>query len=261
MAIVTLITDYGTRDYYVGAVKGVILGIAPDVRVVDVTHDIEPHNILHGAFILRHIWPWYPPGTIHVVVVDPGVGSDRRIILGRYAGRYAVAPDNGLITLVHRDIPAEAVHVVENRRYFMPEPAATFHGRDIMAPVAAHLARGVKPVEFGGATDRLEVLPVAHRAEATRRGLSGRVLYRDRFGTLVTNVGQDQLVGPQGSQRQWEVLVNGTSIGQVRSTFADVPSGDAVAVIGSTGLLEIAVNQGSAAERFGPPESVRVEVR
>lgn len=261
MAILTLITDYGTCDYYVGAVKGVILGIAPDVRVVDITHDIEPHNVLHGAFILRHIWPWYPPGTIHVVVVDPGVGSDRRIILGQYAGRYAVAPDNGLITLVHRDIPVEAVHVVENRRYFLPEPAATFHGRDIMAPVAAHLARGVKPAEFGEATDRLEVLPVAHRAEATPRGLSGIVLYRDRFGTLVTNVGQDQLAGTQGPQRQWEVLVNGTSIGRVRSTFADVPSGHTVAIIGSTGLLEIAVNQGSAAERFGPPESVRVEVR
>ncbi len=261
MPIVTLITDFGTRDYYVAALKGVILGIAPDVRLVDLTHEVEPHNILHGAFILRHVWPWYPAGTIHLAIVDPGVGSERRIILAEYAGRYVIAPDNGLVTLLHREMPAEAMFVVENRRYFRAELSATFQGRDIMAPVAAHLAGGVSPKEVGRVTDGPEMLPVADRAQSSDRGLTGQVLYVDRFGTLVTNVRAEQLEEPRGSSRGWEVFVNDTSVGPIRSTFADVSQGDPVALVGSCGLLEIAVNQGRAVDRFGPPDSATIEVR
>lgn len=261
MPIITLITDYGMRDYYVGALKGVLLRIAPDTHVVDVTHEVESHNILHAAFVLRQIWPWYPPGTIHLAVVDPGVGSERRIILAQYAGRYVVAPDNGLVTLVHRDEAVEATYAVENRRYFLSEVSATFHGRDIMAPVAAHLANGVKPWEFGPVIDRLELLPVADRAEVTNQGIRGSVLYVDRFGTLVTNIRQEQLMETGGRNPASEVLVNGTPIGPVRSTFCEVAKGEPVALIGSCGLLEVAVNQGRAIERFGPLEAVRVDVR
>ncbi len=113
--IITLTTDFGTRDHYVAAMKGVILSIAPEARIVDVTHEIEPHAVLQGAFVLRQVWSWFPPGTVHVGVVDPGVGSARRIILGRFAGRYLIAPDNGLATFVHRETPADAIHVVESR--------------------------------------------------------------------------------------------------------------------------------------------------
>jgi S-adenosylmethionine hydrolase len=261
MPVITLTTDYGTRDSYIGELKGVILSLASSVQMVDITHDIEPHNVLHGAFILRRIWPWYPRGTIHVAVVDPGVGSDRRIIIGQYAGQYLVAPDNGLVTLVHRETPAEAMYVVENRRYFMPQLSSTFHGRDIMAPVAAHLANGVSPKECGRATDHLEILPVAHRAESTADGLAGAVLYVDRFGTLVTNIDQEQVAGLGGSRRAAEVLVDGESIGPIRSAFCDVPEGSPVALIGSGGTLEVAINRGSAAERFGGNAVVRVQVR
>lgn len=260
MSIITLITDYGTRDHYVAALKGVILGVAPDVRIVDVTHEVEPHNVLHAAFVLRQIWPWYPPGTVHLAVVDPGVGSERRIVLGRYDGRCVVAPDNGLVTFVHRDRPAEAMHVVENRRYFLPEPSATFHGRDIMAPVAAHLANGVNPREFGPVTDRLEMLPISNRAETTTEGVRGRVLHVDHFGTLVTNILREQLEERGSPSRALEVRVNGKSIGPVRSTFADVCLGEAIALIGSCGLLEVAVNQGRAVELFGPPDTIRIDV-
>ncbi len=260
MPIITLITDYGTRDHYVGALKGVILGLAPDVRIVDVTHDVEPYNVLHAAFVLRQIWPWYPKGTVHLAVVDPGVGSERRIVLGRYDGRCVVAPDNGLVTLVHRDWPAEALHLVENRRFFLPEPSASFHGRDIMAPVAAHLANGVHPRELGPMTDRLEMLPISNRAEATTEGLRGCVLHVDHFGTLVTNILQEQLVERGGSSRALEVLVNGKSIGPVRSTFSAACLGEPIALVGSCGLLEIAVNQGRAVELFGPPDTIRIDV-
>jgi S-adenosylmethionine hydrolase len=260
MQLITLITDYGTRDQYVGALKGVILSIARSASIVDVTHDIEPYNVLHAAFVLRQIWPWYPRGTVHLAVVDPGVGSDRRIILGQYGGQFVIAPDNGLVTLVHREMQAEAVYVVEDRRHFLPHPSTTFHGRDIMAPVAARLANGVKPQKFGRATDHLEVLPVDHRAQIDGDMVRGTVLYVDRFGTLVTNIGDDQL--PRGERRVApEVVVNDENIGPLRSTFPDVAPGEPVALIGSSGMVEIAVNQGSAAERFGPVPAVRVEVR
>lgn len=261
MRIITLITDYGMRDHYVGALKGVILRIAPSVRIVDITHDIEPHNVLHGAFVLRQVCPWYPRGTIHLAVVDPGVGSDRRIILGQYDGQYVIAPDNGLVTLIHREMPAEAMYVVEDRRYFLPHLSTTFHGRDIMAPVAAHLANGLNPRKCGRTTDRLEILPVAHRGEVEGDVVRGSVLYVDRFGTLITNISADQLPVSRVRRCTFEVLVNEESIGPVRSAFCDVASGEPVALIGSSGMVEIAINRGRAVERFGPAPAVHVEVR
>jgi len=260
MRIVTLITDYGTGDYYVGVLKGVILSIAPEVGLVDVTHDIEPHSIMDAAFVLRQVWPCFPPGTIHLVVVDPGVGSPRRILLGRYADRFVVAPDNGLVTWLHRDYPTQAMYVIDDQRYFLPSVSATFDGRDIMAPVAAHLARGVNPQAFGPLTDRVEILPLAHRAEVVEHGLRGRVIYVDRFGNLVTNIHNEQLTST-GARRTWEVVVEGSSVGPVRRAFFEVPPGEPLAFIGSTGLLEVAVNQGSAAQRFGRINTIIVEQR
>jgi len=194
-------------------------------------------------------------------VVDPGVGSDRRIILGQYAGRFVVAPDNGLVTWVQREYAPEAMVVVEDRRFFLPQISSTFHGRDIIAPVAAHLANGVQPRAFGQVTDRLEILPIPHRAEATEGGLLGCVIYVDRFGNMVTNIREEQLRTPLGSQRSWEFVVNGTSIGPIRSAFCDVAVGTTLAMIGGSGFLEIAINQGSAAKRIASNEHVRVEVR
>ena len=261
MSIVTLTTDYGTRDHYVGAMKGVILGIAPKTTIIDITHDVKPHDIRHGAFVLWQSRRWFPRGTVHIVVVDPGVGSGRRILVGQYAGQYVVVPDNGLLTLLHRETPPEAMHVVENRRYFLPQPSATFHGRDIMAPVAAHLAKGVRISEFGPVTDRLEMLNVAHRAQWAGPTLSGSVLHVDGFGTLVTNIHSEQLTAPRIVRRALEVWVGMVNIGPIRSTFSDVPEGQPVALIGGAGLLEIAVNKGRAADAFGPVAQLSVEVR
>lgn len=261
MPIITLLTDYGLRDHYVGELKGVILTIAPQAQVVDISHDTEPFNVRQAAFVLQRIWARFPQGTVHCVVVDPGVGSDRRIILGQYAGRFVVAPDNGLVTWVHREYEAEAMFVVEDRRYFLPQISSTFHGRDILAPVAAHLANGVQPRAFGRVTDRLEMLPIPHRAAAADGGWLGSVIYVDRFGTMVTNIRVEQLRTPRGEVRSWDVLVNGISIGPVHSAFGDVATGSALAIIGGSGFLEVAVNQGSAAQRFAPLENVCVEVR
>ncbi|UCE61379.1 MAG: SAM-dependent chlorinase/fluorinase [Phycisphaerales bacterium] len=261
MCIVTLITDYGTRDYYVGALKGVILGIAPDVKIVDITHDIEPHNVVHGAFVLRQVWPWYPPRTIHVVVVDPGVGSDRRIIVGQYAGRLVVAPDNGIVTFLHHDLPAEGVYSVEDRRFTLPCVSETFHGRDVMAPVVGHLAAGVAMREFGPEVDAPELLDVEYLPRIEANVIHGSILHVDRFGTLVTNIRREQIEAVVGRGRTPEVLVNDVLLGPIHAAFCDVRPGESLAMIGSSGLLEIAVNQGNAVERFGHSGVISVVVR
>lgn len=260
MAIVTLTTDYGTRDYYAAALNGVIRAISAKAEIVTITHDVPPFAVLHGAFLLRQVWLWYPAGTVHLAVVDPGVGSNRRLIAGQYEGRYLLAPDNGLATLVHRDLKAEAMHVIDNPRFALPTISRTFHGRDILAPAAAHLANGVRLRELGPATDHIELLNIAHRAKSVGPGLVGQVLYVDRFGTLVTNVRGEQLGAPRILTRPWEVRVGTTTIGPVRASFHEVPPGELVALLGSSGALEIAVNQGSAVERLGTPWELEVRV-
>jgi S-adenosylmethionine hydrolase len=263
MALITLTTDFGTRDHYVGVMKGVIYSIAPQADVVDITHDIEAHNITHGALVLRSIWPWFPEGTIHVIVVDPGVGSERRVLLGRYKGRYVIAPDNGLITLVHRSLRLEEMRVVENQRYLLSQISSTFHGRDILAPVAAHLANGVKSEEFGRPTDHLAMLPATHSPDTLGRRIRGQVIYVDRFGSLVTNISRQDLAGlPLGKDGgAVEVFVNDVAAGPVRSFYEEVAIGEVIALLGSTDYLEIAVNQGRAIERFGPVQELKIEVR
>jgi len=273
MPIVALTTDFGTRDHYVGAIKGVIASLSPKSDIIDITHDIEPYNIMHGAFVLQSVWPYYPEGTIHLAVVDPGVGSQRRIIMGRYTGQYVIAPDNGLITLLHRKMRTEEMRVVDNRRYFLPSVSSTFQGRDIFAPVAAHLANGVKTHEFGKPTDRVEILDIPFRSETVGRRIMGRVLYVDRFGNLVTNINKQDLLALGVKEHDAEVLVNGESVGAIHMFFDEAPPGKPIAIVGSTENLEIAVNRGNAADRFTstakvptvkgkpPTDAIRVEVR
>jgi S-adenosylmethionine hydrolase len=258
--MITLTTDFGMRDHYVAAMKGVVYSLAPHVRVEDVCHEIRPHDVTHGAFVLRQIWPFFPVGTIHIAVVDPGVGSARGILIARYEGRLVIAPDNGLVTFLHRDLGVEALHMVENRRYFLPHISRTFHGRDIMAPVAAHLAMGVRLQEIGRQTDRLEILPTSHRAALEGNRLSGVGMFADRFGNIVTNVGADQIQDLVPRLGTPVVCVNGQEVGSLKSTFSDVPEGEPCALIGSADYLELVVNRGNAEARFGAAAKVRVDV-
>jgi len=244
MPIITLLTDYGLRDHYVGELKGVIFTIAPKAQIVDITHDIEPFNVRQAAFVLQRIWTRFPAGTVHLAVVDPGVGSDRRIILGQYAGRFVVAPDNGLVTWVHREYEAEAMFVVEDRRYFLPQISSTFHGRDIMAPVAAHLANGVPPRAFGRVTDRLEMLPIPHRATATEGGWLGSVIYVDRFGNAMTGLRASAV------RRDGRLVMGGRRVGHAR-VYSETLPGEIFWYENSLGLVEVAANAASAAATLG----------
>jgi S-adenosyl-L-methionine hydrolase (adenosine-forming) len=249
MAIVTLTSDFGTQDHYVACMKGAILRINPKATLVDVTHDIVPQGIVQAAFVLRQIWSWFPAGTVHVVVVDPGVGTGRRILVGRYTDRIVVAPDNGILTLVHRDGQFQELRVVENRQYFAGPLSTTCHGRDVLAPAAAHITNGVRLNEFGPLIDRLELLSLP----SPRRdglGLVGEVLYVDHFGNLITNISVADVNAVAGRCGRLTVRLGERVIGPIHATYGDVAVGEPVAMISSTVMLEIAVNRGNAAEAF-----------
>ncbi|HUU85974.1 MAG TPA: SAM-dependent chlorinase/fluorinase [Phycisphaerae bacterium] len=261
MPLITLLTDFGTRDQYVASLKGVILHIAPSATVVDVTHKIPPRDVIRAALMLRQIWPWYPPGTIHVAVVDPGVGSRRRILAGRYDGRFVVAPDNGLVSMLHRELRVEAMHVVENPRYMLGKVSPTFHGRDIMAPVAAHLASGVPIEKLGPPTDHLEILKFATPERMPDYSIVGEVLYADQFGNLVTNIARNHLLQTYQHRSGVEVYLDGVRIGPIRTSYHEVDSGKPLALIGSDNHLEIAVNCGHAGQTLSANRGSKVEVR
>jgi S-adenosylmethionine hydrolase len=259
--LVTLTTDYGTRDHYVGAMKGVIASIAPKTRVVDITHEIEPFDVAAAAFVLWQTMPWFPAGSVHVAVVDPGVGTSRPILVAKIQGRYVVAPDNGLLTWVSHEFQVEALHRVEDPRYCLPQVSATFHGRDIMAPVAAHLTLGLQPAAFGPPAHSFERLPVPCRAERSGDTLVGQVIYVDRFGNLITNIHAEQLRELSGTERRAQVWASDRPIGELRSTFAEALTGEPLVYVGSAGFVEIAINQGRAAAWIGADTAaVRVKI-
>lgn len=260
MAVITLTSDFGTEDHYVACMKGAILGISPKVTLVDITHDILAHGVIQAAFVLRQVWSWFPAGTIHVVVVDPGVGTARHILVGRYSDRIVIAPDNGIISLVHRDGQLQELRILENRQYFASSLSRTFHGRDIMAPVAGHMANGVRMADLGPLTDHLEILslPPVRRDSF---GLDGEVLYVDHFGNLITNISVADINNLASRRGKLSAHLGERPIGPIHTTYGDVPDGQPVALVGSTQMLEVAVNRGSASRHFaagvGTPVSLR----
>jgi len=238
--LVTLTTDFGTADGYAGAVRGIILATAPSVRIVDVTHDIPPQSIRDGAFALRNAAPHFPPGTVHLGVVDPGVGSDRRllVVVDHGGQRILVGPDNGLFSYLLDDARSFEAHTIEPTDF--PQASRTFHGRDILAPVAARIAAGADPLSFGRPLTQLVRLATYREPVGAR---DGRVLQADRFGNLITTlqpVGGDVVVE-----------VSGIRVRRSVKCYTELPEGEVGWYVGSLGLIEIAVRDGSAAERLG----------
>lgn len=248
MPILTLLTDFGTADYYVAAVKGVVLRLAPGATLVDVSHEVAPGDVEGAGWLLAAASRWYPEGTVHLAVVDPGVGGDRRILAARAGGAFFVAPDNGLLTAV-LDEGAE-VRSVERPDLFLPGPGATFHGRDRFAPVAAYLLRGEPLADLGPlVTDsvRLALPSPRHDGEPGRPGtvLTGRVAWIDRFGNLVTDLPSDWL-----GDRPCTVTVGDHSTDRRADHFTAIPKGEAAAIPGSLGTLELALNGDHLARRW-----------
>jgi len=262
--IIALLTDFGTRDHYVGALKGAILSVAPDAQVVDVLHEVAAHDVAGGAFALGAAYPAFPRGTVFVAVVDPGVGSSRRG-LAIEAGPYKfVGPDNGLLTEVLADHPAARVHALTNRRLWRVEVAPNFHARDVFGPVAAHLALGVGLEEVGPpVADALRLPPVPVHAVG-KDEWEGTIVQVDRFGNLICNVSAralDDILSATGADRSDVVISVAGVVAPLVRTYSDVPAGQPCALVGSSGRLEVAVCGGSAASILGAGRGARVRMR
>jgi len=256
--LITLTTDFGSDSPYVAQMKGVILSICRDAELVDVTHAIGPQNIREGAVVLSDVSSRFPPGTIHVAVIDPGVGTARRLVYAEIGLQRYLAPDNGLLgLLVRRELPRRVI-ALENAQFWLPQPSRTFHGRDILAPVAAHLAGGLDPAELGPPVDRLEMLECSlPRKDGSR--IVGEVLYVDSFGNLITNIGAGELAA-LGEPSRVTVECGGREIAGIVPTYGSALPGELLALLDSQGRLEIAVAHGSAARtllvRAGEPALV-----
>lgn len=246
MPIITLTTDFGLADSYVAAMKGVILSIAPQATVVDITHLIAPQNVREAAYVLATALPYFPPDTVHVAIVDPGVGSARRPLAAQVGSSYLVGPDNGVFSYaLPAGQPAVCVHL-NNPAYWLPRVSRTFHGRDIFSPVAAHLANGVPLAMLGAPIDDpmcFDIQPARRELDGT---LYGQIIHVDHFGNLVSNIPGDWLAG-----RLWSARIAGQPIAGPSLTYAAAAPGQLLALVSSDGTLEVALRDGSAAERLG----------
>lgn len=256
---IALLTDFGTRDHYVGTMKGVALGICPEATLVDVTHDVPPHDILAGAFELEACYRYFPAGTVFLVVVDPGVGSSRRGIALEVGDFRFVAPDNGVLSTVLSDATGRGVVELTERRYARPTVSRTFEGRDRFAPAAAWLARGIDLGALGrsaGDCVRLKI-PVPSVSDDA---VLGEVVHIDRFGNLITNIdraGFEKIV-ERGSI---DITIGDRPVGRFVDTYSDAGEGEVCALLGSSDHVEVALNTGSAAALLGIARGVPVEIR
>ena len=254
MGIITLTTDFGIRDPYVAMIKGVILGIDPSAAIVDLTHDVRPQDVVQAAFALHAAYRYFPPETVHVAVVDPGVGSKRWIVAMRVNQHLFLGPDNGILSMVAQESRADRAVRVENADLFLKPVSATFHGRDVFAPVAAHLSRGFPIHQLGPAVDAgsLVKLNLDGPKRSGENKLTGAIVAIDRFGNLITDIQRKHLrslVGDQAVESIVTIIGNHRITGLWR-TYCEVESQQPVVLVGSSGYLEISVNNGSAEKRF-----------
>jgi len=254
VSIITLTTDFGLADGYVGTMKGVILGIDPTATIVDISHEIAPQDVRAAAYTLYTTYPYFPQGTIHLVVVDPGVGSERRAIALRTPQATFVAPDNGVLSYVVADERVEEIVHLNNSRYRLSPMSRTFHGRDIFAPAAAHLARGIRLAELGQTLTEIITFPlpqrwakVSDRAPSPDGTIVGQIIHVDRFGNLITSIMSKDLVD-HPLLREVIITTKGQSIRGIASNYAEGMPGKLLALIGSSDHLEIAVSGGSASQ-------------
>lgn len=247
--IITLTTDFGLQDHYVSAMKAVMLGINPATRFIDISHNIPPHDVMAAAWILHNSAFMYPPNTVHLTVVDPGVGTHRKPVALKVDDQFFVGPDNGLFSLLIQDHAYEAVELNNNKYWYTETPSSTFHGRDIFSPVAAHLVDFLDLRRLGDPVEELYTykwaIPVADRD-----GVQGWIIHIDRYGNLITNIGRD-LIEEHIGNGSYNIYVGNTKIREIVDTFASVSEGEPVAYIGSSGMLEIAINKGNARQMLG----------
>ena len=256
--IITLLTDFGLQDTYVGVMKGVMLGIVPDVRFVDLSHSIPAHAIPPAAFLIERSYHFFPKGTVHLIVVDPGVGGCRRPMAAKACDQFFVGPDNGVISHVLVTVHGWECRHLDNESLWLPKVSQTFHGRDLFSPVAAHLAKGLGFAEVGTPITDPVILEATHPVvgEGT---LVGQVVYIDHYGNLITNI-TGVTVSEFLREAPGSVSILGATVGPVRESYDQVDAGSLVSLVGGFNTLEIAVNQGSAQHRLRATSGTRVTV-
>jgi len=238
MGVIALLTDFGLSDNFVGVMKGVIYGINPEVRIIDLCHQIESYNVREAAFLLKSSYPYFPEGTVFLVVVDPGVGSERKSIIMETENYFFVAPDNGVLSfLLERDI--KRIIQISNEKYFLKPVSRTFHGRDIFAPVAAHLSKGEKVENFGSPIKDIEKIELPE-PRVEKNGLSGEVIYVDRFGNLITNINKDTFLRFVGGKK-FQIVMGKATISRISSSYKEGKKGLPLAIFGSFDNLEISL--------------------
>lgn len=245
--ILTLLTDFGDTDPYVASMRGVILRINPGVKLIDITHNLEPHQIKGAAWVLNCFWRFYPPGTVHLAVVDPGVGGKRRAIIVTKGDHTFVGPDNGIFSYLYEE--SFSVYEITNPKYILEEVSDTFHGRDIFAPVAAHISKGVDVQEIGKQVAN-QVFFQIPQPKITPEGIQGTVIYIDHFGNLITNI-RRELFESVVTDHPFEIVVNDMRIRRISKSYDESPRGSPLAIWGSETHLEISANLSSAAKQLG----------
>lgn len=256
-SIITLTTDFGQQDHYVSVMKAVMLKVNPAVRFIDTSHDIPPQDIMAGAWVVRNSALLFPEGTVHLVVVDPGVGTTRKPVALKIRDQFFVGPDNGIFSLIGEDFEYEAVHLT-NKTYWLNEQSSTFHGRDIFAPVAAHLSKGRALFDLGDPLEKLVTFRWAMPI-SDRDGVQGWVVHIDRYGNLITNI-PSSMIREAGLNASLRIYVGNTILDKIAETFASVPDGEPVAYIGSSDNLEIAINKGNAKQMLGVEKGAQVSI-
>jgi hypothetical protein len=264
--IITLLSDFGSNDSYVAQMKGVVLGICPDVNIVDVTHSIEPYDIMRAAVALAQAYAYFPPGTVHLAVVDPGVGTGRRGIVAVSRDYVFVGPDNGIFSLVYKELKDFTVYNITNEKLFFKRPGATFHGRDVFAPVSARICAGAAPSEAGAQIDdyaRLDIPDAKIHLDAGSRApnkghIEGIVLYLDRFGNAATNI-EESLLPKTIAIENLRIACKGRR-GVFKSCYAEGACGELCALTGSFRRIELFVNRGNAGDALGIKTGDKVEI-
>jgi len=265
MSLITLLTDFGTRDEYVGLMKGVILTINPSVTIVDITHRIDSQDIEQAAYAIHSAYRYFPSGSVHLIVVDPGVGTGRSLLVLEMGNQYFVAPDNGVLTLLFNEKNINSLIKLTNSNYFLETVSRTFHGRDIIAPVGAHLARGVEPHKLGEEISLSGAVQLENlQPRVTDTGeIAGKVLAIDHFGNLITNI-DFQMLAPNdipGPIESAMIRIGSHTIKGIDETYENGAPNTPLALIGSRGYLEVAVNMGSAAELLNTRKGDTVRVK
>lgn len=255
MSIITLLTDFGYKDNFVGVVKGVILGVNRRVHIVDLCHEVEPQDITGAAFALKTAYKYFSKDTIHVVIIDPGVGSDRLPILVKTKDYYFIGPDNGVLSLALEDEEIEGIIYLDNYEFHLRPVSDTFHARDIFAPVAVHLTKGISYQLFGKGIKRYKKIKLP-KPKIKPNSIKGEIIYIDRFGNLFTNINQDL----KSKIKRPKIKIKDKLINGIKSSYAQVKPDNLLAIWGSSGFLEIAVNSGSAKNKLDAKIGEKVEI-